>query len=47
MRSTRRWLQRIWRDCPVLALLLAYMPVVVLAVVALLVAEILGHALLH
>ncbi len=47
MRSTRRWLQCVWRDHPALVLLLAYMPAVVLAVVALLVAVLLGHALLH
>jgi hypothetical protein len=44
MRSTRRWLRCVWRDHSVLVLLLAYMPGVVLAAVALLVAVFLGHA---
>ncbi len=47
MRSSRRWLQRLWRDHPVLVILLAYVPAVVLALVALLVAVFLGHALLR
>ena len=47
MRSRRRWLRRLWRDHPVLMILLAYVPAVVLALVALLVAVFLGHALLR
>lgn len=47
MGSTWRWLRLLWRDHPVLVLLLAYMPAVVLAVVALLMAVLLGHALLR
>ena len=47
MRSRRRWLQWLWRDRPVLMILLAYVPAVVLALVALLVAVFLGHALLR
>ncbi len=43
MRSTRRWLQWLWRDHSVLVILLAYVPAVVLAALALL----LGHALLR
>jgi len=47
MGCMRRWLQRLWRDHPVLMILLAYVPAVVLAAVALLVAVFLGHALLQ
>jgi hypothetical protein len=47
MRSRRQWLQRLWRDHPVLVILLANVPAVVLALVALLVAVFLGHALLR
>jgi hypothetical protein len=47
MRSRRRWLRRLWQDHPVLALLLACMPTITLAVVALLMAVLLGHALLR
>jgi hypothetical protein len=36
MRSRRRLLQRLWRDHSVLVILLAYVPAVVLALVALL-----------
>ncbi len=52
MRSRRRWLQWLWRDRPVLGILLAYVPAVVLALalalaLALQVAVFLGHALLR
>jgi hypothetical protein len=46
MRSRRR-LRWLWRDHRVLVLLLVYMPTVVLAVVVLLVAVLLGYALLR
>jgi hypothetical protein len=47
MRHMRRWHQWLWRHHPVLVILLAYVPAVVLAAVALLVAVFLGHALLR